>query len=428
MLKLVLSIRQGPKGLHIKMAFYFGVAVITFANLRFIDKINTFGIRDYFIYAYIIPENEVAGTVIWAIGNTFAFIGLTIFDGKSFPKISMELKSKNAVQNVYRFIMIVLLLNLSGNAISLTFITGGLQKILVLLNLIGIMFFARLWVVEKDNTYRNYAVILMVTQTVIALFTSYLRSDLMTPTVSFFGGYFIGKGSIKYIFSYRIIPLAVMVILFSIFFNTLSGSRSHFISAFSKENEVDQGYTYQSVKDDDRGGALDRSSNIAQLTNIVHLVERNGTYNGRASFPLLAALIPRFLWPDKPQIQLGAWFAVEIGAATINPATGRANNSVNMTIPGELYLDFGWIGVILGGILFGGLLGAFWNASNFNQSAYNLTGSLWSGYLLFNALFGLGSDLQLMISLASTYLVMLLLNFVTKTNARTVGGPALAGK
>jgi hypothetical protein len=360
-------------------------------------------------------ERVVEGAALWAIGNTFAFIGLEAFANRSFPKISLEMKNKKYLDYLFRFVLLTLILNVTGNAISLAFITGGLQKILVLLNFLSIMFFSRMWVVENNVKYRNYAIILAVSQTVIALFTSYLRSDLITPAVSFYGGYFIGKGSLKYLFSYRIIPILFMMFLFTLFFNTLSGSRSSFISAFSKEKEQMMGYTDLSTKDNERGGAMDRSSNIAQLSNVVYLVEKNGHYNGRASFPLLAALVPRALWPDKPNIELGAWFALEIGAASISPITGRANNSVNMTIPGELYLDFGWIGVIIGCILFGAMLGAFWNAANFNESAYNITGSLWGGYLLFNALFGLGSDLQLIISLMSTYLTLLLIHYAIKS-------------
>ncbi len=397
------------------MAFYTGVGLITFANLNFLDKIYTNGLKEYFIYSYIVMDRVLEGAALWAIGNTFAFIGLEAFANRSFPKISLELKNKKYLDYLFRFVLLTLILNVTGNAISLAFITGGLQKILVLLNFLSIMFFSRMWVVENNVKYRNYAIILAVLQTIIALFTSYLRSDLITPAVSFYGGYFIGKGSLKYLFSYRIIPILFMMFLFSLFFNTLSGSRSSFISAFSQDKEQMMGYTDLSTKDNDRGGAMDRSSNIAQLSNVIYLVEKNGHYNGRASFPLLAALVPRALWPDKPNIELGAWFALEIGAASISPITGRANNSVNMTIPGELYLDFGWIGVIIGCILFGALLGAFWNAANFNESAYNITGSLWGGYLLFNALFGLGSDLQLIISLMSTYLTLLLIHYAIKS-------------
>jgi hypothetical protein len=147
----------------------------------------------------------------------------------------------------------------------------------------------------------------------------------------------------------------------------------------------------------------------------VNLVEKNGLYLGQASAPLVAALVPRFLWPDKPQIQLGAWFALEIGAASISSTSGRANNSINMTIPGELYLDFGWFGVVVGGILFGGLVGLFWNAAKFNDSAYNILGALWGGYLLLFALFGIGADLQIIVTLLSTYIIFLVIKKLAKS-------------
>jgi hypothetical protein len=427
LLKLILSIRQ-RKGFHIMMAFYTGVGLITFANFNFLNKIYLNGLKQYYIYSYIVLDRVTEGAALWAIGNTFAFIGLEAFANRSFPSIRLDMHNKKHIDYLFRFVLLTLVLNATGHAISLAFITGGLQKILVLLNFLSIMIFARLWVIENNIKYRNYAIILAILQTIIALFTSYLRSDLITPAVSFYGGYFMGKGSLKYLFSYRVIPIVFMVFLFSLFFNTLSGSRSRFIDAFTQDRTAMLGYTDLSTSENERGGAMDRTSNIAQLSNVVYLVEKNGYYNGRASFPLLAALIPRALWPDKPNIELGAWFALEIGAATISPITGRANNSVNMTIPGELYLDFGWIGVIIGGILFGAMLGAFWNAAEFTASAYNISGSIWGGYLLFNALFGLGSDLQLIISLVSTYLMLLLIHYAINSYANSNRRAAVARK
>ncbi len=427
LLKLIVSIRN-RKGFHIMMAFYTGVGLITFANLNFLDKIYVNGLKEYYIYSYIVMDKVTEGAALWAIGNTFAFIGIEAFANKSFPSIRIDMKNKKHIDYLFRFVLLTLFLNASGHAISLTFITGGLQKIFVLLNFFSTLIFARLWVVENNNKYRNYAIILAICQTVISLFTSYLRSDLITPAVSLYGGYFMGKGSLRYLFSYRVVPILFLVFLFSLFFNTLSGSRSRFIDAFTQDRTATLGYTDLSTSQNERGGAMDRTSNIAQLSNVIYLVEKNGHYNGRASFPLLAALIPRALWPDKPNIELGAWFALEIGAASISPITGRANNSVNMTIPGELYLDFGWIGVILGSILFGAMLGAFWNAAEFTASAYNISGSIWGGYLLFNALFGLGSDLQLIISLVSTYLMLLLIHYAIKSYETSNRRTALARK
>jgi hypothetical protein len=169
---------------------------------------------------------------------------------------------------------------------------------------------------------------------------------------------------------------------------------------------------------------MERSANIAQLTNVIGLVKTNGYYGGAVSSPLIAAFIPRFLWPDKPTIQLGAWFAVQIGMATIGDA-GRANNSINMSVPGELYLDFGWIGVVLGCLLFGGIVALFWNAAGFYQSPYNLSGTLWGGYLLHYALLGIGSDLQIIVSLVSTYLVFLFLKIIFRQNESVSHRPAL---
>jgi hypothetical protein len=109
------------------------------------------------------------------------------------------------------------------------------------------------------------------------------------------------------------------------------------------------------------------------------------------------------LWPDKPLIQLGAWFALEIGVATTTDY-GRANNSINMTVAGELFLDFGWLGVILGSLLFGGFISVLWNSTYFYSSEYNLTGIIFGGYLIMLSI-GSYADLQIVVTLLSTYLI-----------------------
>lgn len=430
LLRIMAYLRSDRKGVQLSVIFSAGVAIIAFANFNFINKINAVGVKEYFIYSYIVRDRIREASTLWAIGNTFIFIGFNIFSKTSLPRIDIVLSNKKVLDNVFRFIVGMLLLSFSGGVVNLGAITGGLQKILILLNLMGIMFYARLWSSEQSNKYRNYAVILAVSQTFVALFTSYLRSDLVIPTLSLFGGYFIGKGSIKYVFSYRIVPLLLVALVFSLLFNTFSRSRSSFISVFTEEQDAGPGYVDLSIQERaaERGGALDRMSNVAQLSNIVQLTERNGFYAGRASMPLAYALIPRALWPDKPSIELGTWFALEIGAATISANTGRANNSVNMTIPGELYLDFGWIGVMLGCILFGGILSAFWNASHFNDSPYNISGVLWGGYLIQFGIFAFGSDMQILVSFLSTYITFLVIKKISSSYEGIINRPAVARK
>jgi hypothetical protein len=76
-----------------------------------------------------------------------------------------------------------------------------------------------------------------------------------------------------------------------------------------------------------------------------------------------------------------------------------------MTIMGEMYLDFGWIGVLIGCILYGMFMAVLWNSVEFFASPYNLLGILFGGYILVFS-FGIGADLQIVVSYLSTYLII----------------------
>jgi len=64
---------------------------------------------------------------------------------------------------------------------------------------------------------------------------------------------------------------------------------------------------------------------------------------------LWTGVVPRILWPDKPNIGIGYWFAVHYWGT---PA-GVEQVPQTVTHPGELYIDFGLIGVIVGMALLG---------------------------------------------------------------------------
>lgn len=73
---------------------------------------------------------------------------------------------------------------------------------------------------------------------------------------------------------------------------------------------------------------------------------------GSSYLELVALPVPRALWPDKPQTVLGdvqlAIFGKNIGAS--------------FGFHGELFANFGWAGVLVGSLLFGGLLEATWRS------------------------------------------------------------------
>ena len=401
----ILYLRE-KKGITPIFIFYVGIILTTIANFVVIGKVGTHTLK---LNSYLIPKYISDALQIWCISSTIIAIGYQLNKERSFPSIAFEIKTKKFFQGLFWFLVFANSLTLFGYDLPVR--GNQVGKIFVLINSISILVFARIWSKENNKTYRFYALSLFVVETYLALVTSYLRSDLILPTVYLFLGYFIGKGDIKYLFSYRIIPFVLILLLYSSVFKILQSNRSSFITVFTEGGASEK-------NDENSSALLDRSANIAQLTNIVSLVKKNGYYEGRASAPLLAAIIPRALWPDKPLIQLGAWFALESGNA-YKSETGRANNSINMTIPGELYLDFGWIGLIIGSLGIGALMSALWNSTKFYSSEYNLTGTLFGGYLFIMSISGFGGDLQIVITFLSTYISFFIIKKFAGRSAQT---------
>jgi len=388
--------------------FILGAILVNIGNYMLIDIIGT---SKNMSYSYVVPEFVAKATQIWCISCTLTVIGYQSVKNKSLPAIDLVIKKSSTLKTIFYILLAVNILQVLEIRL---FTISVIAKFIGIANLIGILFFSQLGAKSGKKSYQGYAVTLFVTQTYIALFTSYLRIQLILPTLLLFMGYFIGKKDIKYVFSYRIIPFLILFGLYASVFKTLGGLRSNFYYAFMPNPMAAKSYSNDEPIEEkgNSHAVLDRSANLAQLTCVVNLVEKNGFYNGAASAPLIIALIPRFLWPEKPKIEIGRWFALEIGVAYMNEQ-GVINNSINMTVPGELYLDFGWIGVVLGSLLIGAFIAALWNATKFYSSEYNILGILFGGYLLFLCFIGIGVDLQVIITITSLYLSFLIVKKIS---------------
>jgi len=68
--------------------------------------------------------------------------------------------------------------------------------------------------------------------------------------------------------------------------------------------------------------------------------------NGSSFLNFIVAPIPRVLWPDKPDVRIGPFVAQDI-------LFYRNNSGVPPGGIGELYLNFGWPGIVIGMILLG---------------------------------------------------------------------------
>jgi len=372
--------------------YIIGVMIVNIADYGLISSLHN---GTEVTYAYAVAQYLDTSVQIWCISSTSIFIGYDLASKWSFPHVFYMVKSKSSLKKIFYALFAIDILQFIGVRL---FTISQIAIFLDTAGLIGILVFARIYGKTQERRFLIFTVILAIVQTYFALLHAYLRLSLIVPTFLMFLGYFIGKEDFKYLFTYRVIPFLFAFGLFALAFKTLGASRSNFLEAFkygqfAAENEVDAS---------GQNALLDRSSNLAQISCVVDLVNKNGFYKGAASSPLLIALVPRFLWKDKPSIALGRWFALESGHAYMNDA-GVINNSINMTIGGEFYLDFGWPGVVIGSLLFGVFFAMMWNATQFYASEYNMLGIMFGGYLLYISFINFGADLEIIITILSFY-------------------------
>jgi hypothetical protein len=89
--------------------------------------------------------------------------------------------------------------------------------------------------------------------------------------------------------------------------------------------------------------------------NVTVIVAKTGHevefQHGRTIMSLLAAFIPRVLWPDKPDTATGRMVNAEFFHLE------QQDTNISPSHLGELYWNFGWPGALIGMAVIGGLLG-----------------------------------------------------------------------
>ena len=96
---------------------------------------------------------------------------------------------------------------------------------------------------------------------------------------------------------------------------------------------------------------------------IVHDVHLHGFIWGETFKNVQYALVPRFLWPDKPEMNAAKWFTQYLGY--------NYDSYTSMSGAGELYWNFSIPGVILGTIIVGLLYCSLWSLSErFGKDTY----------------------------------------------------------
>lgn len=97
-------------------------------------------------------------------------------------------------------------------------------------------------------------------------------------------------------------------------------------------------WTEGSINPDEQGNGLSRLSHVAIGSYLV--TEHDLGMNGRTIEAAAYALIPRFLWPEKPVITAAS---NELSYRV----TGQYTNALSPTTAGDIYWNFGWPGLFL---------------------------------------------------------------------------------
>lgn len=417
---------KGDKKFEIIHFYLLGMIITILANISLIFSFR--GGRTLSVYSYAEPTLFSIASLILALGTQFLVIGYNFRFKLDIPRLDMNVKLSTGVLNTIFFFSIIMALNGFWLRFSLP---GSFQMIIEFSPIVGVFILSRYAGKFENNGLFVKAVILMAAVSLNALLFAYLRIEILLPILVFLIGYYLGSGTIKSLISTKFIPIIAIIFMFYSFFEIFGSKRSSVGVGFDRITQftVEDEFATGSIFDDDEVelSAFKRSSNVAQISAVCGLVEDNGYYGGLTTVPLIVAFVPRFLWPEKPIIALGVWFALEIGAAV--EVEEWFNNSVNMTIPGQLFLDYGWFGLFIGSFLVGFVLKMLWNSVGFYQKKFNLVGIFFGVYLLLTAFLGMGADLQILITFIAIYLSLLFISKVYKPkNENTVHRAHMARK
>lgn len=173
---------------------------------------------------------------------------------------------------------------------------------------------------------------------------------------------------------------------------------------------------------DDINVAYTRINHLQETAAIIADTSGAGFRRGETYLPLLTKWIPRVLWPEKPREDLGNRWAREYGYLD------RDDDVTSFNLPWlpEMYMNFGWTGVVVISFLVGCLCAFIWS-----KLAYASPPPVFAaGLIMLSPFFFPESNLSLGIGgLVISWLSMTLFSWITQVvwggpSAETRGVPA----
>ena len=371
-------------------------------------------------YSYYIPEYGQLSALIWAIGTAGTIIGFDIIKDRPSTKIVLIVRKKKIYTYLYLASIVLLLSKYFYRFNTL----GSITDFFYLVPFLTIFFLARIGYRTGDVAVQNQAYVLTILATGLGVLYGILRFEFVIAILVFLLGAYLGGKKLSIFFNIRYLPVVLFIFLFTVFFEFFGERRSTMSRGVSRIDEFSYEAATAERNVEQEFSAFDRLAGVAQISNAVSIREQSEENAAESIAPLFTAMIPRFLWPEKPKIALGVWFAVKMGVGM--EQGDWYNTSINMTIPGHAYLGFGMIGLIVCSILFGMFIGFLWTKIDY-ADVHNLAGGVLYGYLMYLALGGFGADLQIVVTMTAIYLLVLFTTTLFKTrNENTLRRPHMA--
>jgi hypothetical protein len=155
----------------------------------------------------------------------------------------------------------------------------------------------------------------------------------------------------------------------------------------------------QSFLEDQLDQFFKRQFDAVPVGFMVGEVDRSGLMLGETMKYAGYAFVPRVLWPDKPTVTRGAWFSSYLG---LYDTEADATTAIGMTAAGELYWNFGIIGVLVGMIAIGCALGFLWNLASADPRGRPIHMLLYVSIML--SMPDMAEAVQVFVTLAVTFL------------------------
>jgi hypothetical protein len=133
--------------------------------------------------------------------------------------------------------------------------------------------------------------------------------------------------------------------------------------------------------------ALTRLDLLTSVANVLSLGPRASIVKGDVHWWMLPfyPFVPRFIWRSKPLLQEGAWFTVALTGGSRDART--IGSSTAVTYPGDLYLQFGLLGIPVGMFVLGLIAQWFTNRMSSQPEARDL--------FIYTAVFLFGFSIEL---------------------------------